>query len=72
MARALAAADPNVNAIGLLPTLTGWTTAVDDNDNVDIIVTPGTPSDTVQVKLKRSSLEVTGKLFTRLKVAVTP
>jgi hypothetical protein len=39
---------------------------------VDIIVTPGTPSDTVQVKLKRSSLEETGKLFARLKVAVTP
>jgi autotransporter-associated beta strand protein len=107
VAWALGAADPNVNAIGLLPTLdnssdpaylifefdrsdaafadantaitveygsnlAGWTTAVDDNDNVDIIVTPGTPSDTVQVKLKRSSLEATGKLFARLKVLVTP
>ncbi len=107
VAWALGAADPNVNAIGLLPTLdntsdptylifefdrsdtafadpntaitveygstlAGWTTAVDDDDNVDIIVTPGTPSDTVQVKLKRSSLAAAGKLFARLKVLVTP
>lgn len=107
VAWALGAADPNVNAIGLLPTLdnssdptylifefdrsdaafadpntaitveygstlAGWTTAVDDDDNVDIIVTPGTPSDTVQVKLKRSSLGAAGKLFARLKVLVTP
>lgn len=107
VAWALGAANPNVNATGLLPTLdnttdptylifefdrsdaafadpntaitveygstlAGWTTAVDDNDNVDIIVTPGTPSDTVQVKLKRSSLSSAGKLFARLKVIVTP
>lgn len=107
VAWALGAADPNVNAIGLLPTLdntsdptylifefdrsdtafadpntaitveygstlAGWTTAVDDDDNVDIIVIPGTPSDTVQVKLKRSSLAAAGKLFARLKVLVTP
>lgn len=107
VAWALGAADPNVNAIGLLPTLdtttdpaylifefdrsdaafadtntaitveygdslAGWTTAVDDDNNVDIIVTPGTPSDTVQVKLKRSSLGPAGRLFARLKVIVTP
>ena len=103
---ALGAADPNANAIGLLPTLNntsdpayvifnfnrsdaanndpktaiaveygnnlaGWTTAV-DNDDVDIIVTPGSPGDAVQVKLKRSTLAAGGKIFARLKVVVTP
>jgi autotransporter-associated beta strand protein len=103
----LGAADPNANAIGLLPTLNNtsdstyviftfgrsdaanldgntaisveygsdlasWTTAVDDNDKVEIEVTPGSPTDTVVVKLKRSSLATGGKLFVRLKAAVTP
>ena len=52
--------------------LVGWTTAVDDNDNVEIEVTPGTPTDAVVVKLKRSTLGATGKIFARLKVVVTP
>jgi hypothetical protein len=107
VAWALGAADPNANAIGLLPAidnttdptyllfnfnrsdeanddpnttitveygndLVGWTTAVDDNDNVEIEVTPGTPTDAVVVKLKRSTLGATGKIFARLKVVVTP
>ena len=107
VAWALGAADPNANAISLLPALNnttdptyvlftfnrsdaanddpntaitveygnnlvGWTTAVDDNDNVEIEVTPGTPTDAVVVKLKRSSLGATGKIFARLKVVVTP
>ena len=106
VAWALGAADPNANAIGLLPTLdntsdatyvifkfnrsdaangdpktniaveygndlVGWTTAV-DNDDVDIIVTPGTPTDEVQVKLKRSTLGAPGRIFARLNVVVTP
>ena len=52
--------------------LVGWTTAVDDNDNVEIEVTPGTPTDAVVVKLKRSTLSVAGRIFARLKVVVTP
>jgi hypothetical protein len=52
--------------------LVGWTTAVDDNDNVDIIVNPGSPTDEVIVKLKRSTLGTGGKIFARLKVVVTP
>jgi hypothetical protein len=107
VAWALGAADPNANAIGLLPALdnttdptyllftfnrsdeanddpntaitveygndlVGWTTAVDDNNNVEIEVTPGTPTDAVVVKLKRSTLGATGKIFARLKVVVTP
>lgn len=107
VAWALGAANPNANAISLLPALNnttdptyvlftfnrsdaanddpntaitveygnnlvGWTTALDDNDNVEIEVTPGTPSDAVVVKLKRSTLGATGKLFARLKVVVTP
>jgi autotransporter-associated beta strand protein len=51
--------------------LAGWTTAVDDNDNVDIITTPGSPTDEVVVKLKRATLGAGGTLFARLKVAVT-
>jgi autotransporter-associated beta strand protein len=107
VAWALNAADPNQNAIGLLPTLdntsdatyaifnynrsgaansdvnttisvqygtslAGWTTAVDDGVNVIITVTPGSPTDFVQVKLKRSTLSVNGKLFARLNVVVAP
>ena len=107
VAWALGAANPNANAIGLLPALNnttdptyvlftfnrsdaanddpntaitveygndlvGWTTAVDDNDNVEIEVTPGTPTDAVVVKLKRSTLGATGRIFARLKVVVTP
>lgn len=105
VAWALNAADPNQNAISLLPTLdntsdatyaiftynrsgaanadinttiavqygsdlAGWTTAVDDGVNVIITVTPGSPTDMVQVKLKRSTLSVGGKLFARLNVVV--
>ena len=50
--------------------LIGWTTAVDDNNNVEIEVTPGSPTDAVVVKLKRSTLAPDGKIFVRLKVAV--
>ena len=52
--------------------LVGWTTAVDDNDNVEIEVVPGSPTDTVVVKLKRSTLGIGGELFARLNVVVTP
>jgi autotransporter-associated beta strand protein len=52
--------------------LTGWTTAVDDNDNVEIEETDGSPKDTVLVKLKRSTLGSSGSLFVRLNVVVTP
>ena len=52
--------------------LVGWTTAVDDNNNVEIEVPPGTPTDAVVVKLKRSTLGATGKIFARLKVVVPP
>jgi hypothetical protein len=51
--------------------LVGWTTAVDDNDNVDIIVNPGSPTDEVLVKLKRSTLAAGGRIFARLNVVVT-
>jgi hypothetical protein len=51
--------------------LDGWTTAVDDNDNVDIIVNPGSPTDEVIVKLKRSTLAAGGRIFARLNVVVT-
>jgi hypothetical protein len=52
--------------------LIGWTTAVDDNNNVEIEVTPGTPTDAVVVKLKRSTLGSGGKLYARLKVVISP
>lgn len=52
--------------------LTGWTTAVDDNDNVEIVETDGSPKDTVLVKIKRSTLGSSGNLFVRLNVVVTP
>jgi hypothetical protein len=45
---------------------------VDDNDNVEIEETDGSPKDTVLVKLKRSTLGASGKLFVRLNVVVTP
>jgi hypothetical protein len=51
--------------------LVGWTTAVDDNDNIEIEVTDGSPTDTVVVKLKRSTLGASGKIFARLNVVVT-
>lgn len=103
---ALNAASPNVNAIGLLPSISntdpnffiftfnrsdaanadantaitveygndliGWTTAVHDGTDVVITVTPGSPTDGVEVKLRRSVLAPTGKLFTQLKVVITP
>lgn len=50
-----------------------WTSAVDDGDNVLIEVTPASPSDasdTVVVKLKRTTLAPAGKLFVRLSVTV--
>lgn len=52
--------------------LSGWTTAIHDGDNVIITETAGTPSDAVEVKLKRSTLENSGKIFARLKVVITP
>ena len=52
--------------------LGGWTNAVDDNANVKIETTDGSPSDTVTVKLKRSTLAPGGRLFARLKAVKTP
>ena len=52
--------------------LAGWTTAVEDNDKMDMIVTPGSPKDTVKVKLKRSTLGAGGEFFARLRVVATP
>lgn len=52
--------------------LSGWTTAVHDGTNTVITLTPGSPSDEVQVKLRRSVLAPTGKIFARLNVVVTP
>ncbi len=51
--------------------LDGWTTAVHDGDNVIITETPGSPTDAVQVRIKRT-LAVGSKLFARLHVAITP
>ena len=69
----LASADPNTAiTVEYGSNLTGWTTAVDDNDNVEIETTDGSPKDTVVVKLKRSTLGASGKLFVRLNVVVTP
>ena len=51
--------------------LTGWTTAMHDGDNVIIETIPGSPTDAVKVKLKRTTLGTTGKIFARLKVVVT-
>lgn len=43
-----------------------------DGDNVIISVTEGSPTDAVEMKLKRSSLGAGGRIFVRLKVGVTP
>lgn len=51
--------------------LSGWTTAMDAVNGVIITETPGSPTDAVEVKIPRA-LEGDGKLFARLKVAVTP
>ncbi|MCU0794347.1 MAG: autotransporter-associated beta strand repeat-containing protein [Akkermansiaceae bacterium] len=69
----LANADPGTSiAVQYGTTLNGWTTAVHDGDNVIIQVTDGSPSDAVVVKLKRSSLAASGRIFARLSVTVTP
>jgi autotransporter-associated beta strand protein len=69
----LAETDPNTSiTVQYGNNLTGWTTAVDDNDNVEIEETDGSPKDTVLVKLKRSTLGSSGNLFVRLNVVVTP
>jgi autotransporter-associated beta strand protein len=52
--------------------LDGWTTAVHDGDNVIISIEESSPTDTVQVKLKRSTIGAGGKLFVRLNVTVSP
>ena len=52
--------------------LAGWTTATHDGANVIIETTPGIPTDAVKVKLKRTTLGATGRIFARLKVVVTP
>ncbi|HSP43256.1 MAG TPA: autotransporter-associated beta strand repeat-containing protein [Luteolibacter sp.] len=49
--------------------LSGWTTAVAGPDVV-ITVTPGSPTDAVEVKIRRT-LAVGNKLFARLNVVVT-
>jgi autotransporter-associated beta strand protein len=68
-----AEADPNTAiTVEFGNTLTGWTTAVDDNDNVEIETTAGSPKDTVVVKLKRSTLGADDQLFVRLRIMVTP
>lgn len=67
----LANDDPNTTiSVEYGNDLAGWTTAVDDNDNVEIEVTTGSPTDTVVVKLKRSTLGAGGELFARLNVVV--
>lgn len=69
----LANADPNTAiTVQYGNNLSGWTTAVDDNNNVEIQETDGSPKDTVVVKLKRSTLGASGELFVRLNVVVTP
>jgi fibronectin-binding autotransporter adhesin len=52
--------------------LSDWPTAVHDGTDVIITETPGSPTDQVVVKLKRSTLAPGGGLFVRLKVAITP
>jgi hypothetical protein len=51
--------------------LTGWTTAVHDGDHVILSETAGSPTDAVEVKLKRSSLAPGGRIFVRLRASVT-
>ena len=51
--------------------LAAWTPVGADTDDVKTEVTPGSPTDTVVVKLRRSTLAPDGKLFARLKVMVT-
>lgn len=66
-----AEADPGTAiAVEFGTTLSAWTTAVHDGDNVIIQVTDGSPTDAVVVKLKRSTLAPAGSLFTRLKVVI--
>jgi|TARA_B110000908_G_scaffold48873_1_gene59652 hypothetical protein len=48
------------------------TPAVDDDDNVEKVVTDGTPIDQVIVKLKCSTLGSGGNIFSRLKAMITP
>jgi hypothetical protein len=50
--------------------LSGWTAAVHDGDNVIITETPGGPTDSVEVKLRRSTLGAGGRIFIRLRVSV--
>lgn len=52
--------------------LAGWNTAVHDGDNILIGITEGSPTDIVEVKLKRTTLGADGRIFVRLKVSVTP
>jgi hypothetical protein len=52
--------------------LSDWPTAVHDGTDVIITETPGSPTDQVVVKLKRSTFAPGGTLFARLKVAITP
>ncbi|HSP42137.1 MAG TPA: Ig-like domain-containing protein [Luteolibacter sp.] len=69
----LANDDPNTSiTVEYGSDLIGWTTAEHDGDNVIITETPGTPTDAVEVKLKRSTIGTGGKLFARLNVVVTP
>jgi hypothetical protein len=51
--------------------LTGWTTAVHDGDHVILNETAGSPTDAVEVKLKRSALAPAGRIFVRLRATVT-
>lgn len=69
----LANDDPNTSIIVEYGSnLNGWTPAEHDGDDVIVTVTPGSPTDAVEVKLKRSTLAIDGKLFARLKVVVSP
>ena len=66
-------ADPNTAiSVQYGSDLSGWATAVHDGTDVIITETPGSPTDQVEVKLKRSTFAAGGTLFARLKVAITP
>ncbi|MCH7227128.1 hypothetical protein [Haloferula sp. A504] len=68
----LAEADPSTAiSVEYGNDLVGWTPAVDDGDDVIIAVTDASPKDTVVVKLKRSMIGASGRIFTRLKVVVS-